>query len=197
MKNIITFTLSSLLFILINSCDKLATKDIDVPLSFEVFQEISVPTQSYPSKVADFEYDGMFDIFSHPDVTNAIGTRDLIKKIKITKIQYEFKNFSGNTDAVIKGDIILPEESFSSNIPLQKMFEISNVKVAEAVLTRELYTLQGNFNDVNEHLTKSTIFEYGFAGISTHNPVKVWMVLKVSATVTVEATIDWQGNYTS
>ena len=197
MKNIRTLALIPVLFFLLNGCDKLATKDIDVPLSFEVFQEIDVPPQSYPSQVADFEYDGMFDIFSHPDITNAIGTRDLIKKIKITKIQYEFKNFSGNIDAVIKGDIILPEESFSSNIPLQKMFEISNVKVADAVLTKELYTLQGNFNDVNEHLTKSTIFEYSFAGISTHNPVKVWMVIKVSATVTVEATFDWEGNYTS
>jgi hypothetical protein len=34
------------------------------------------------------------------------------KKVKITIIEYEFENFQGNVDAVIKGDIIMPEEAF-------------------------------------------------------------------------------------
>lgn len=185
-------SIAFVLFIL-SGCDELIKKDVDVPITFEVFQEIDIPKTNY--EISYFDYDGYFDILSHPDIANAIGTPDKIKNIKITKIQYEFKNFSGNVDAVINGDIILPEESFSSNIPFERMFEIAPVKVAESVLLGELYTLNGDFKKVNEYLTQSTIFEYSFSGVSSRNPVNCLMVMHVFATVTVEASLDYKGNF--
>lgn len=195
MKSLKTvFLLSASIFILC-ACDELITKDVDVPITFEVFQEIDIKADPNPYQMVTFEYDGFYDILSHPDVANAIGTPDKIKKVQITKIKYEYRNFKGNVDAVIRGDVIMPEESFTHNIPFDRMFAMKSVKVAESALFSEQYTLDGNFNKVNEYLSQSAVFEYAFSGVTTHNPVNVITVFKVYATITVEASLDYKGNF--
>ncbi|MCG6188072.1 hypothetical protein [Maribellus maritimus] len=194
MKPVKNFVLIGLTLFIVTGCDELIKKNVDVPITFEVFQEID--KQETNEQNPTFSFEGYFDILSHPDVANAIGTPDKIKKIKITKIQYEFRNFEGDVDAVINGKIYLPEEkSVSDPSPEYYTYSIPPVKVAESVLLKELYTLDGYFNKVNDYLTETTVFEYSFHGYSSHYPVNFYMVLHVSATVSVEASIDYKGNY--
>lgn len=194
MKSLKKIIVLNLILILLSGCDELIKKEVDVPITFEVFQEIDKQETSDQEPI--FRIEGYFDILSHPDIANAIGTPDKIKKIKITKIQYEFRNFEGNVNAKINGNIYLPEgKSYPNPSPDYYSYTIPPVKVVESVLFKELYTLDGYFNKVNEYLTKTTVFEYSFSGYSSHYPVNFYMVFHVSATVTVEASIDYKGNF--
>lgn len=195
MKTLQSIVLLLLTFLLFSGCDELITKNVDVPVYFEVFTEIDVQGDTSPDKDVKFIVGGEFDILSHPDVANAIGTPDKIKKVKITKIQYNYKNFVGNVDAVLSGTISMPRITKSSDEDIVKEYTINPVKVSESILINEQFTINGNFDGVNEYLAKEAKFQYAFVGISSHNPVNVWMVIKVTAEVSVEASIDWQGNY--
>jgi len=192
--------LSFTIFILLG-CDELIKKNVDVPITFTVTQNATVPAKSDPNKTSEFVSGGEYDILSHPDVAEVIGTPDKIKKIKITKILYEFKNFTGNVDATVSGYFSLPRNTNSSSLfsnlddDIAAIFTINPVNVAEAMLLREQFTLNGNFDEVNDYLSQNAIFQHAFVGSSTHNPAIFNIVLTVSATVTVEASIDFKGNY--
>jgi hypothetical protein len=194
MKTIQSLFISSILCFVFAGCDELIPKVIDVPVSFELIQEIEVPESN--NYLSYFEYDGYFDVFWHPDVQNVIGTRKQLLDLRINKIQYEFKNFKGNVDAVIRGDLILPKPSdITETRTVDVLYEIPDIKVAEADLFNEIFTFKGNYDKVNDYLYQTLKFEYSISGVSTRNPVNVYMVIKVSATVSVEAELSLAENF--
>lgn len=197
MKNIKTLILLTAVLFIFTSCDELVKKDVDVPITFTLIEQIAVPEDSDPKAENKYGVGGSYDILSHPDVANVIGTPDKIKKIQITKIRYEFDNFKGNVDAILSGVIGLPTKNGSGYLGsyIDSYFEINPVNVAEANLLSNQYTLNGDFSKVNEYLSENVELQYAVMGVSTHNPVNFNIVLTVSATVTVEASIDFQGNY--
>lgn len=180
-----------------NGCDELIKKDVDVPITFTVTERIAVPEDSDPKAKNTFTAGGKYDILSHPDIANVIGTPDKIKKVKITKIEYKFENFSGNVDAILSGEIGLSSINAQGymGVNIGAFFEISPVNVANANLLSNRYTLNGDYNDVNDYLTQYVELQHAVIGVTTHNPAIFNIVLQVTATVTVEASIDLQGNY--
>jgi len=58
-----------------------------------------------------------------------------------------------------------------------------------------LFTLNGNFKKVNEYLSQEVILEQSFVGTSTHNPGIFRMLVTFTATVTIEASLDYKGSY--
>ncbi|QGY47317.1 hypothetical protein GM418_27715 [Maribellus comscasis] len=196
MKSVKIIVLITFVLIVLSGCDELVKKDVDIPINFNVTQNVVVPGDSDPNKDTEFVSAGEYDILSHPDVANAIGTPDKIKKVKITEIFYEFKNFSGNVDADITGNFVFPKDTkLSFDYDTEEQFYIGPVRVANADLFNELYTLDENFDNINSYLSTATIFYHAFIGSSTDNPAIFDIVLKVSATVTVEASLDFEGNY--
>ncbi len=198
MKSMKLIFIAIVAMFIFSACDELIKKDVDVPITFTVSSSMAIPEDSDPNATNAFGNSGSYDILSHPDVANVIGTPDKIKKIKITKIVYEFNNFSGNVDAtVVNGTIDLitilnPDKYDGSGL---SHFAFSTVNVAKATLLKEQFVLNGNFDGVSDVLSQEAIFFYRIGGTSTHNPAIFNIVLTVSATVTVEASIDFQGNY--
>jgi len=200
MKSLKTvFFLSASIFIF-SACDELITKNIDVPIKFNVIQNIKVDGGTDPNESTKFITAGEYDILTHPDIADVIGTPDKIKKIKITEIVYEFYNFTGNLETILSGDFVFATNPYVPGDLNYKpkglaYFDIQPVNVAEAWILREQFKLEGDYEGLNEYFTKKTFLHYGIEGYSSHNPAKFDIVLTVSATVTVEASLDFEGNF--
>ena len=159
-------------------------------------ERIAVPEDSDPEAENKFLAGGTYDILAHPDIANVIGTPDKIKKVKITAIKYGYSNFSGNVDGMISGVIGLPDTQTSYlGSHIGSFYEIDIVNVAESDLLERQFTLKGDYTSVNDYLTENVEMQYAFMGRSTHNPMLFDIVLNITATVTVEASIDFEGNY--
>ncbi len=190
-----SFKINILLFaaaIFSGGCDELAVKNVQVPVSFKLSEKIVIPENSDPNAVSTFISGGQFDIVSLPDVADVAGTPANIKKIKIDKIKYEFSDFSGDTDAVVTGELLLPTMKMTSEINVENAahFAIDPVKLAEASPQKEQFTIDENFDEVNEYLSKNTTLQYAFRGSSTHNPVSVNIVLTVSVLVITDVSLN-------
>lgn len=197
MKSIKTIIFLIFLAFILNGCDELIKKDIDVPITIRLVERVTIPEDSDEDAKNVFSAGGKYDILSHPDIANVIGTPDKIKKVKITKIKYGYTNFKGNVDAIISGVIGLPTNSGSGYLGsfIEAYFEIKPVNVAESALLSNQYTLNGDYSKVNEYVTNNVELQYAIMGNATKNPAIFDVVFNITATVTVEASIDFEGNY--
>lgn len=185
MKTIKSFIVIVLIISPILSCeelDELLVKDIDVPISFVIdINNLSVPDD--PNEDADnsFNEGSNFNVRSNPDVANVISKPEQIKKVILNSVKYEYRNFSGNVDAIVTGAI----EFFISGSTVSETFVTERINVAQASLTTETFNLD-DAQGVKMPLDNSGTVYVIYRGYSSENPIQFDTRLIVNATVTVE-----------
>ena len=152
---------------------------MDVPVTFVVVVEDSAVPEDASMDGGSFSAGTQFDILANPEIADVIGSPDQINSIRLTNVQYEYFNFSGNVDAVINGEIVFTGGA---------TFQTESVNVANADALGELFTLSGVNNT-------SISFENGMVvalttGTSTADPAIFDTRLTISAVVTVEVNIN-------
>ena len=155
--------------------DELLAKNIELPISFVInINDLFVPEDSETNSYGN----GLiYDMLSNPDVANAVGTPEQIKKIVINRVRYQYRNFSGNVDAMVSGQMGFNFESTRS-------FATESVNVAQASFTTEMFDLQGIQGAVMLLEEGNVLVKYN--GISTANPIRFDARITIDATVTVE-----------
>ena len=135
-----------------------------------------------PETWQNFSVSGGFNILTNAEVSDALGTSGEIKKVEITNIQYEYKNFSGNVDAVTLGSSF----SIATDFMNTQNFEIPTINIANSDLLGDLFYLNGDFSEINNFIAESNVFTYFFEGLISHNPA----LFDVEVTVTLKITIE-------
>ena len=186
MKTIKSFLVLVLFISLILSCDavdELLSRDIDVPVSFVIdINNLSVPEDSSADNFFARTVD--YDLLSNPDVADAIGTPEQIKKIIFNSVQYQYRNFSGNVDASVSGEI-----EFWASFNSTYYFNTQPVNVSVASFTTELFNLQGA-QGVNLQIDDNGYVSASYRGSSTAKPILFDTRVFVNATVTVEVNLN-------
>jgi hypothetical protein len=185
MKKINTLLFLILFIAPLLSCDELIDAlagEVDLPISFVIdINNLAVPEDLSSDPNNSFRKYGYFDLLSNPDVADAVGTPEQVKKIVFNSVEYQYRNFSGNADAVVSGQLILANNSQS--------FNTQPVNVAQAsltsMITKESFNLQGA-QGVTILLNKDALIAVSYSGTSTENPLIFDTRLIISATVTVE-----------
>lgn len=177
--------------LVLNSCDEddildfFEDPEVDVNVNFVVPVQINSPTLSFPTQRVEFARTGAYDVLAHPQVAEEIGEPERIKKVVINSITYEFINFSGNVDAEVEGELRFPIGPLTED-----NFYMPSVIAAESDLFGTVYTINGNFENVNAYITNSKFVEFTYRGAATHNPVNFTLQVIINATVTVELNLD-------
>ncbi|MDT0557761.1 hypothetical protein RM697_03835 [Ichthyenterobacterium sp. W332] len=169
------------------SCDEieeLLEEDIEVSISFQGLLEVESETLLNPEDQVEFNSEAAtYNILQDPEIAELLesgsGTGE-IKKIEITQIRYLFQNFEGNSDAVATGVFQLLDPSM-----FIQGFETVQTNLASADQNNSLYTIDGDFTEINERLTDSGSLIILFAGTASDNPV----YFDVDVTVFVKVTI--------
>ena len=190
MKTIKSFLVLILIISPLLSCedlDEILVQEIDIPLSFVIdINDISVPDDQSPDAENTFLELGNYRISNNPDVDKYIHSEEQIKKIILNSVRYEYRNFSGNVDAIASGEIEFEAETYDTNNGKDVSLAIQPVNVAEASLSTELFNLQGAqgvsipFDNVDGDIN------FVFLGTSTANPLIFDARFTVNVTVTVE-----------
>ena len=168
------------------NCDELKDalpNEIDITTSYINTINISTPVISEdPEADVSFQDGAAFDFLNNPDVAEYVGTPEQIKAIEILSVQYEYKNFSGNVDAESLNSFFAIATAFMA----VDTFSAANTNFAEADVFGTLFTLSGDFSNVNEYISSSKIFSCVYSGTSTHNPAD----FNVEMTITVRLTLE-------
>jgi len=167
------------------SCDEAEdffNGEVDITTSFSHTSQISVLEIDDPNTWQNFSVSGGFNILTNAEISDALGTSGEIKKVEITDIQYEYKNFSGNVDAVTLGSSF----SIASGFMNTQNFTIPTINIAQSDLLEERFTLTGDFTEINSFIAETNVFTYGFEGLISHNPA----LFDVEVTVTLKITIE-------
>jgi hypothetical protein len=185
----IKYILTLILFITpLVSCENiedLLEGEIDIPVTFVIdINGLAVPENSDPNAPNFFIGSAIYDILSNPNIADVIGTPEQIKKIVINSLQYQYRNFAGNVDAVISGEM----KFIVSGNQLQS-FNTLPINVAEASFTTEQFDLQG-IEGVEISLNNNGLVAVSHSGTSTFNPIIFDNRLIINATVTVDVNID-------
>ncbi|MEM1002319.1 MAG: hypothetical protein AAGH46_06705 [Bacteroidota bacterium] len=168
--------------------DFLEDPEIDVTTNFAFLIDISSPMLSNPDERVSFTSGILaYDIISNPEIAERIGEPERIKGVRINTVTYEFKNFSGNVDADVSGFLAFPGPVGGEG---DIRYDMQEVKVAEADLFGNVYTLNGNFGAVNERASELKGIGCVYTGDSSHNPVDFTLEVIVNATITLEINID-------
>lgn len=173
-----------------SSCDEeevirsLFPDEVDIPITFAfTINDIAVPKDSDPNATNSFSRIASYDLLTNPNITDQAGTADAIKKIVITDAKYEYRNFSGNVDAVASGSFQFL--SLGRDSPLLTTVPAN---VAAASATSELFPIN---NAPGIELNPGDgVIGVLYAGSTTANPVVFDTWVTVSATVTVSPDID-------
>lgn len=187
LKSISYLIIIAVLFI---NCDELkdAIEDteVDITTSYTSTITIDAVEQDNPEDDVSFQESDAFDILNNPDVADAIGTPEQIKKVEILGISYEYKNFSGNVDAMTLNNTFFLATGFMNG----QYFPVANNNIAEADLFGTQFNLSGDFSAVNSYASEARIFVYVYSGSVTDNPALFDIEVTVTAKVTVELNID-------
>lgn len=173
-----------LLFFSCEELEELLEEDIEVSISFQGNLEVESETLLNPEESIEINSEGAtYNITEDPEISELLesgtGTGE-IKKIEITQIRYLFQDFEGNVDANVTGAIqILDPSMFIQG------FETVQTNLAMADQNNTLFTIDGDFSDINERITESGSLIVLFAGTASDNPV----YFDVDITVLVKVTI--------
>jgi hypothetical protein len=174
-----------------NSCDEeeilefFEDPELDITTNFVFNMTISSPMVSDPTERVYFNDIVAYDIISNPQVAEEIGEPERIKKVVINSVVYEFKNFSGNVDAEVRGSLGFPGPD-GEDIN----FDMAEVNAAEADLLNNVYSINANFSGISERATSLKGIGCVYFGSSSHNPVDFSLQVIVNATITVEVNLD-------
>ena len=170
------------------SCDELeelVPDEIDITTSYVSNLNISSAMTNDPDESVMIQESFAFDFLNNSDVTEHVGTPEQIKRIEIVSVKYEYKNFSGNVDASSNCSLGLARGFMSLDF-----FEVTDTNFAEADLFGTLFTLSGDYSQVNDYVSDSKLFGGVYTGSSTHNPVDFTVEVTVTARLTLEINLD-------
>lgn len=164
--------------------EELLEEDIEVNISFQGELAIESETLLDPTEAVEFHSQGAtYDITEDPEIAELLesgtGTGE-IKKIEITQIRYLFQDFEGNADAVVNGGFQLIDQTM-----FVQGFQTVETNLAMADENNSLFTINGDFSEINERLTESGSVLFLYAGTASHNPV----AFNVDVTFLVKVTI--------
>jgi len=191
MKNQSKYVLLGLALFTLIACDvieDIVEQDIDIPVTLVLDLDIIVPENAEaPSTPRSFfATPNAIDVLNIPEISDRFGTPEQIQGIRITNVQYEYRNFSGNVDAVLSGSF----NFFGGSPNTETFYPAEPVNAAEADLLGDRFNLNGDYSPINEVLETTTVFAVGYDGLTSHNPVIVGVRLTISATVTGTIDID-------
>ncbi len=168
-------------------CDELVDelKEVDITATYSDTVRVSVYEKIDEEEPTRVQESGGFDLINNPDVADAIGTPEQIKKVEILNLQYEYKNFSGNVDANMENGFFLLTLS-----PDDGSFPISDTNIAESDLYGTVFNVPGNFEAVSNIVSQRKIFVYVFQGHASHNPAFFDLEVTLTLRLTVELNLD-------
>ncbi|MEM1003086.1 MAG: hypothetical protein AAGH46_10600 [Bacteroidota bacterium] len=165
--------------------DFLEDPEIDVTTNFVFSFDVASPQLTDPNERVSFSNIQAIDILSNPQISEEIGEPERIKKVVINSVTYEFKNFSGNVDADVRGFLGFPGPDAQD-----QNFEMQEVNAAESDLFVYIYTLNGDFTGISARVTELTGIGCVYLGSSSHNPIDFTLEVIVNATVTLELNVE-------
>ncbi len=191
MRNQSKYVLLGLMLFTLMACDvieDIVEQDIDVPVTFVLDLDIIVPenAEAPNTPTSFFAVPNAIDVLNIAEVSDRFGTPEQIQSIRITNVQYEYRNFSGNVDAVLSGSF----NFFGGSPNTEVFYPTEPVNAAEADLLGDRFNLNGDYSPINEVLETTTVFAVGYDGLTSHNPVIVGVRLTISVTVTGTLNID-------
>ncbi len=180
MKKIKPFLLLVLFFGSILSCDELdelLSEEIEITRSFTGTASIN-----YDEFDVEFSETGSVNFnFITLEANGQMINSDQINKIEIQSVKYEFKNFSGNVDAVTIGSYFTLGSTEGN-----QDFLVEDTNVAQADLLGTLFNVPANFGIVNDFMKDSKVFVYTYGGSLSDTPA----IFDVEFTVTVKIFIE-------
>ncbi|MEO1030691.1 MAG: hypothetical protein AAFX55_04765 [Bacteroidota bacterium] len=169
------------------SCDEieeLLEEEIDIETTFITELEINVPNGPTPETPMDFQSNsGLWDFREDPNVMEYLGDSDEITKIRINSVRYFYKDVVGNTDAFVEGEIVIAVGQAGEE------FETAVVNLSQADFNNTLFTLEGDFTNVNEALTQLRVIAFFYSGSVSDNPVSFITDVSINCTVTIKPDI--------
>ncbi|WP_353776877.1 hypothetical protein [Winogradskyella sp. 3972H.M.0a.05] len=176
--------------VILFNCDELKDalpNEIDITTTYVNTINVSTPLISGdPEADVSFQDAAAFDFLNNPDVAEYVGTPEQIKAIQILNIQYEYKNFSGNVDAESLNSFFAIATAFMA----VDTFPVANTNFAESDAFGTLFTVTGDFSNVNEFISESKVFSSVYGGTSTHNPADFSVEMTITVRLTLEVNPD-------
>lgn len=169
------------------SCEEakeLFEEEFDVETTFITELEINVPNDASQDAVPFQSNTGLWDFRNDPNIEEYLGSPDEITKIEITSVRYFYKNVVGNEDAFVEGEISIVVGQGSEEFDTV----VTNLKQADENNT--LFTLNGDFSNVNTALTQSNVIAFYYSGSVSDNPVSFITDVSITAKVTIKPDID-------
>ncbi|WP_299552009.1 hypothetical protein [Seonamhaeicola sp.] len=178
----------SLFFMLMSSCEELEElfeEEIEVKSTFITELEINVPHGSSPDEAMDFESNlGFWDFSKDPNIVDFLGDPDEITKIEINTVRYFFKDVVGNQDAHVEGTMTFSVGQGGES------FDTVVTNLAQADFNNTLYTLEGDFTNVNKAISQFRSIGFLYHGSVSDNPVSFITDVSITVTVTIKPDLD-------
>ncbi len=161
--------------------------EFDVPISFAGDLEIVSETAVSDSNDAiSVETDlATYRIDNDPDIAEYLAEGAEIKKIRVNRIRYNYKDFVGNEEAfLLEGGFSLVDASAMAihTYPLPEQ----GTRIAEADFRNEFFILEDDFSALENGLSNSAGFIIGYYATLVNNPVDFKVGITVDVTVTIE-----------
>ena len=170
-----------LLFFSCDAIEDLLEEEIDIETTFITELEINVPNGPTPETAMDFQSNtGFWDFRQDPNVMEYLGDADEITGIRINSVRYFYKDFEGNTNAFVEGDIVIAVGQAGEE------FETQITNISQADFNNTLFTLDGDFSNVNNALTQFKAIAFNYAGSVSDNPARFITDVTISCTVTIK-----------
>ncbi|WP_299222869.1 hypothetical protein [uncultured Psychroserpens sp.] len=178
----------SILFIFVGlSCDEakeLFEEEFDVETTFVTELEVNVPNDASQDAVEFQSNTGLWDFRNDPNVAEFLGSPDEITKIQITSVRYFYKDVVGNDDAFVEGEIVVAVGQGTDE------FDTVVTNLRQADENNTLYTLEGDFSNVNAALTLFDVMAFYYSGSVSDNPVRFVTDVSITAIVTIKPNLD-------
>jgi len=173
----------------LGGCDELEellNEEIDVSITFAGDLEItSESAVSEPTDPVNVETElATYDIDGDPDVRELLNGDAEITKVKINRIRYSYKDFSGNEAAfVIEGGFSFIDPRMSIEVyPITDV----NINIADADFRNDAFVLEDDFSALESGLVDNPTIIMAYFGRISHNPVDFKVGISVDVTITVK-----------
>ncbi len=193
-KSKIMGTLRSFLFLILLlplfSCDELEElleEEFDVEVSFTRFITVDIQPESSPEEAVNFAESAVINLTTAPEIDDITDDRTQLQSIKIHRIRYFYKDVEGNENAVVAAEFLIP-----LIITAPDRFDTPQVNLAEADGNNTLYTIDGNFTNINgllNNLTGFSTIELQYVGSVSDNPIEFTVDVTIDATLTAKIEI--------
>ncbi|MEM1002320.1 MAG: hypothetical protein AAGH46_06710 [Bacteroidota bacterium] len=169
------------------SCDdieELFEEEIEIETTFITELETNVPNDASQDAVEFQSNIGIWNFREDPNIIDFLGSPDEIQKIEITSVRYFYKDVVGNSDAFVEGEIVIVSGQAAEE------FDSVVVNLKQADENNTLFTLEGDFTNVDNALSQFDALAFYYSGSVSDNPVRFITDVSITAIVTIKPDID-------